>query len=576
MCGIIGYIGRKKVLPILIKGLENLEYRGYDSAGIAYLDENDIIIKKSKGKIANLKSIVDIEVISNSGIGHTRWATHGKPNEINSHPHQVGNITLVHNGIIENYLELKNEINYIPKSSTDSEILAAYINHLYIEKFNIKEVLATLENKVKGSYALGIMVKGDNNLYCIKKDSPLIIAKSDDGYYMASDMPAILEYTNKYYILDNYEYAKISSDIYFYKNNTEIKKELNTFEFDIESAKKGGYEHYMLKEIYEQKEVLLDTLNTYIENDKFNLPDLSKYSKIDIIGCGSAYHVGITAKYILEDNLNIEVNSYIASEYRYQRNFYTDNHLVIVISQSGETADTLASLLKAKENNINTLAIVNVFGSTIAREANEVLYIKAKVEKSVATTKAYSCQLLIMMMLANIENINVFDNLEKHIENALKLSDKCRDIANKIYECKNVFYLGRLIDYGISLEGALKLKEISYINASAYPSGELKHGSISLIEENTPVISVITNSDIMDKTISNIKEVKSRGAYSIVITNQKVDEDILDDVIYIDSFNTYTPLEVGICLQFIAYYIALNLECEIDFPRNLAKSVTVE
>lgn len=576
MCGIIGYVGRNKVMSILIKGLENLEYRGYDSAGIAYLLESGIKIEKSQGKIFNLKKLVDESIESNIGIGHTRWATHGIPNEINSHPHQVGKITLVHNGIVENYLELKEEINYIPKSETDSEILAAYINYLYEENSNILEVLSILEKKVVGSFALGIMVDNDENLYCIKKDSPLIVGKGEDGYYIASDMPAILEYTKNYYILENFEYAQIGTGITFYKENNEISKELHTFLFDIESAKKSGYEHYMLKEIYEQKEVLLDTLNTYIENDKFNLIDLSQYSAIDIIGCGSAYHVGIAAKYILEEKINIPVNSYIASEYRYQKNFYTSNHLVIAISQSGETADTLASLLKAKENNIKTVAIVNVFGSTIAREADEVLYIKAKVEKSVATTKAYSCQLLLMMMLANIDNIEVFKDLEVRIDNALKLSDKCREIADKIYMHNNVFYLGRLLDYGISLEGALKLKEISYINAAAYASGELKHGSISLIEKGTPVISVVTDKDIMFKTISNIKEVKSRGAYSIVITNQKVDDDVLDEVIYIDSSKVYTPLEVAICLQFIAYYVALNLECEIDFPRNLAKSVTVE
>lgn len=576
MCGIVGYKGKNNVVPILIKGLENLEYRGYDSSGIAYIIDNELVIKKESGKLINLKNIVSMDEKSNMGIGHTRWATHGEPTITNSHPHSVGDITLVHNGIVENYAELKREINYSSISETDSEVLAAYINKLYQEHKDMLKVLPLLEKYIKGSYALGIIVKNNDNLYCTKKDSPLIVGTCDDGYYIASDVPAILDYTNKYYILENYEFAVISDDVKFYNEQKSIDKELKTYEFDIESAKKNGYEHFMLKEIEEQKEVLYDTLHAYFDGESFNLPDLSKYTAIDIIGCGSAYHVGYSAKYILEDKFNIPVNAYIASEYRYQKNFYSNNHLVIAISQSGETADTLASLKKAMSNGIDTLAIVNVYASTIAREADNVIYTKAKVEKSVATTKAYSCQLLLFMMMANMDNKDAFINLNDNINKTLKMARECELIANKIYEKKNIFYLGRLIDYTLSLEGALKLKEISYINTTAYPSGELKHGSIALIEKGTPVISIITDKNIMDKTISNIKEVKARGAMSIVITNQKLDDDILDGVIYIDSDEVYTPIQIVICLQYISYYVAKKLDCEIDFPKNLAKSVTVE
>ncbi len=574
MCGIVGYKGKDKAIEVVLNGLKNLEYRGYDSAGIAYVQGNKIKIKKAQGKLFNLEENFKNKIESNLAIGHTRWATHGEPNQINAHPHRVGNITIVHNGIIENYNELKNKLNYQSKSDTDTEILAAYINDEYQKNKNILEVLKNINKDIIGSYAIGIIVDNDDSLYCIRKDSPLIIGLADNEYFIASDVPAILDYTNEYYILENDEYAKIADQVSVYKNGKVIKKKKNIFEFDMEAAKKNGYEHYMLKEIMEQPTVLYNTLAAYKNSD--DLVDLSKYSGIDIVGCGSAYHVGMAVKYIMEEKFNLPVNVEIASEYRYKKVFYTSKHLVIVISQSGETADTLAALMKAKNLGIETLAIVNVVGSTIAREADKVLYIKAGVEKAVATTKAYTCQLLLLLMLCYRNDLKIFDRLNDDVNDILSKIDMFKKISKKIINDKDVFFLGRLDDYSYCLEGSLKLKEISYIHSEAYAAGELKHGTISLIEENTPVISIITNKIIADKTISNIKEVKARGAYNVIITNQKIPNDLADEIIYIDNKKEYVGILVIICLQLLAYYSALELGRDIDMPRNLAKSVTVE
>lgn len=597
MCGIVGYAGKnKKCLPVIISGLESLEYRGYDSAGVAYLKDNEIKIVKEKGKIVNLKEKLNMKDESNLGIGHTRWATHGKPTLINSHPHQVGNITVVHNGIIENYIELKEElmkIGYTFKSDTDTEVACALIDSLY--DGNIIKAIDKAIHKMRGSFALGILVNGDNKLYATRLTSPLIIAKGDNENYIASDVPAILKYTNKYMLLDDYDIAVITNDsITVYNQLKEVKKEILTFIGNMEMSMKNGYDHFMLKEIHEQDKVIKNTISYYfdgtIDSIIKNLPDLTKYNKIDIVACGSAYHTGLVGKCLIEKFANIPVNCEVASEYRYKRSFYDKKTLVILVSQSGETADTLAALRKAKDDSIDTLAIVNVVGSSIAREAKYVLYIKAGCEIAVATTKAYTAQLSIFSLIAvylaykkNLlsndelnEIIKEINNLPDIINKTLKNTDYI-NIAKKIYNRDDIFFIGRGIDYALSMEGSLKLKEISYINSMAYAAGELKHGTISLIENGTPVIAISTDDDLREKTISNIKEVKARDAYTLFVTNNYIDSDFYDDIIVVDKIHELLqPIITIIPLQLLSYEVAKLNGCDIDKPRNLAKSVTVE
>ena len=597
MCGITGYVGKnKKAIPVIISGLESLEYRGYDSAGIAYIKDNKLNIIKEQGKIINLKNKLDLNCESNLGIGHTRWATHGKPNEVNSHPHHVGKIALVHNGIIENYQELKEEltnIGYEFKSETDTEVACALIDSMY--NGNIIETINKAIKKMRGSFAFGILVEGDDHLYATRLTSPLIIAEGNNEYYIASDVPAILKYTNKYILLDDYEIAKISADnLTVYKDLKEVKKEVLTFVGDMEADVNYGYDHFMLKEIHEQDKVIKNTIGYYfdgtIESLIKNLPDLTKYNKIDIVACGSAYHTGLVGKSLIEKYANIPVTCEVASEYRYKRSFYDDKTLVILVSQSGETADTLAALRKAKEDNIDTLAIVNVVGSSIAREAKYVLYIKAGYEIAVATTKAYTAQISIFSLIALYlsytnkllneselnEIINEINELPNIINKTLQ-DEKYIEIAKKIYKRRDIFFIGRGIDYALSMEGSLKLKEISYINSVAYAAGELKHGTISLIENGTPVIAISTDNDLREKTISNIKEVKARDAYTLFITNKKIEGDFYDDIIVVDKIHELLqPIITIIPLQLLAYEVAKLNNCDIDKPRNLAKSVTVE
>ena len=594
MCGIVGYTGKDKCIPKIISGLESLEYRGYDSAGVAYITNGKIEIKKEEGRIENLKTEIDMEVASTIGIGHTRWATHGKPSDENSHPHRGGKITLVHNGIVENYNELRKEVgNYNYLSETDSEVVAALINKLYEEKKDMLEVLKELKNYLIGSYALGILVDGDDKIYTIRKDSPLIIGVAKDGNFIASDVPAILEYTNMYYLLLNDEYAVLDKDdvVIYDKDGNIVNKTLNTFEASRESAMKNGYDHFMLKEIYEQPKVIMDTISEYIHSvDSLNerMSGLEKYDAIDIIGCGSAYHVGLVGKSLITKYGEVPVYVDIASEYRYTEHIYSKKHLIILISQSGETADTLAVLRKAKEHGVDTLAIVNVVGSSIAREADKVLYIKAGPEIAVATTKAYSCQLMMLSLIAmylgikkgnlNKDILNEYNNLTKLIPKVLEDTEKIEKIAKKIYKKKHVFFLGRKIDYTLCMEASLKLKEISYIHSEAYAAGELKHGTISLVEKGTPVISIITDDDIKYKTLSNVKEVCARGALSIIITNEpEMDKDIYNAMIIIPkAHELVSPILAIIKCQLLSYYVAKLNGCDIDKPRNLAKSVTVE
>lgn len=602
MCGIVGYVGKHNALNVLINGLEKLEYRGYDSAGIAFVNNNKLEIIKEKGKISNLKSVIDFSVNSSLGIGHTRWATHGIANKINSHPHKVGKITIVHNGIIENYEEIKKDlINKGVKflSETDTEVACALLNDIYLKTNDICTSIIEFKKQVRGAYALGIIVDDDfDTLYAVKNKSPLILALGENENYIASDVPAILEFTNKYIILNDGEFAKIKcNSITCYDDFKEVKKEIQEFEGSAEDILKNGYEHFMLKEINEQPEVFKKTILSYFENDFKSLadkmPDFSKYKRIKIVACGSAMHAGCIGKNLIEEFSDMEVDIEIASEFRYKKLFIDEHTLVIVISQSGETADTLAALEIAKKHGCDTLGIINVVGSSIARASNIVLYTKAGSEIAVATTKAYSAQVTILALIAlNIATSkDLINDIEKNqiikeikelpvkIQSLLNKSNSFKEIANEIYNKESIFFIGRDIDYSLCMEGSLKLKEISYINSQAYPAGELKHGTISLIEEGTPVIAIATKKDIVEKTISNIKEVKTRGAYVILITTEELDKeyDFTDKKIVIpNTHKLFESLLAIIPLQLISYYIAALRSCDIDKPKNLAKSVTVE
>lgn len=589
MCGIVGYAGKTNVIKNIMTGLKSLEYRGYDSSGIAYLDKNNNIkIYKKVGQIKNLDQILNYEDEASLGISHTRWATHGGVTDTNAHPHNQGKITLVHNGIIENYEELKKELEkegYNFKSSTDSEVAAALIDKLYKENKDMLKTLVILKDKLKGSYAFNI-INSDipNKIYGIRKDVPLIVGVSDHGNMFASDIPAILHVTNKYIVLNNNEIVELEQDNIKYYNSEgkEITKEVKEYAGTIDSISKNGYDHFMLKEINEESEVVKNILNLYTKNNKIkDIYNIKKYKNIDIVACGSASFAGQIGKYYIEKYANIKTEVYYASEYRYQKNFFTKDTLVILISQSGETADTLAALKLAKENGINTLAIVNRRDSSIAREADSVIYTEAGIEVAVATTKAYLAQVSILLLLAFkdnnketklLEDLKLLPNLITKYINEYDYSN----IANIIKDKEHIFYLGRGIDYYLSMEGSLKLKEISYIHSEAFQAGELKHGSISLIDKDFGVVSVVTDKTISDKTISNLKEVSARGAKIITITNIK-DNNFADYTILVEDYDEIlNPLLVIVPMQMLAYNVAKLRDCDIDKPRNLAKSVTVE
>lgn len=589
MCGIVGYAGKTNVIKNIMTGLKSLEYRGYDSSGIAYLDKNNNIkIYKKVGQIKNLDQILNYEDEASLGISHTRWATHGGVTDTNAHPHNQGKITLVHNGIIENYEELKKELEkegYNFKSSTDSEVAAALIDKLYKENKDMLKTLVILKDKLKGSYAFNI-INSDipNKIYGIRKDVPLIVGVSDHGNMFASDIPAILHVTNKYIVLNNNEIVELEQDNIKYYNSEgkEITKEVKEYAGTIDSISKNGYDHFMLKEINEESEVVKNILNLYTKNNKIkDIYNIKKYKNIDIVACGSASFAGQIGKYYIEKYANIKTEVYYASEYRYQKNFFTKDTLVILISQSGETADTLAALKLAKENGIDTLAIVNRRDSSIAREADSVIYTEAGIEVAVATTKAYLAQVLILLLLAFkdnnketklIEDLKLLPNLITKYINEYDYSN----IAEILKDKEHIFYLGRGIDYYLSMEGSLKLKEISYIHSEAFQAGELKHGSISLIDKDFGVVSVVTDKTISDKTISNLKEVAARGAKIIAITNIK-DNNFADYTILVEDYDEIlNPLLVIVPMQMLAYNVAKLKNCDIDKPRNLAKSVTVE
>lgn len=589
MCGIVGYAGKTNVIKNIMTGLKSLEYRGYDSSGIAYLDKNNNIkIYKKVGQIKNLDQILNYEDEASLGISHTRWATHGGVTDTNAHPHNQGKITLVHNGIIENYEEIKKELEkegYNFKSSTDSEVAAVLIDKLYKENKDMLKTLIKLKEILKGSYAFNI-INSDipNKIYGIRKDVPLIVGVSNHGNMFASDIPAILHVTNKYIVLNNNEIVELEQDNIKYYNSEgkEITKEVKEYAGTIDSISKNGYEHFMLKEINEESEVVKNILNLYTKNNKIkDIYNIKKYKNIDIVACGSASFAGQIGKYYIEKYANIKTDVYYASEYRYQKNFFTKDTLVILISQSGETADTLAALKLAKENGINTLAIVNRRDSSIAREADSVIYTEAGIEVAVATTKAYLAQVLILLLLAFkdnnketklLEDLKLLPNLITKYINEYDYSN----IANILKDKEHIFYLGRGIDYYLSMEGSLKLKEISYIHSEAFQAGELKHGSISLIDKDFGVVSVVTDKTISDKTISNLKEVSARGAKIITITNIK-DNNFADYTILVEDYDEIlNPLLVIVPMQMLAYNVAKLRDCDIDKPRNLAKSVTVE
>ena len=581
MCGIIGYVGEKKFsIDVIIDGLKHLEYRGYDSAGIAYVKDNNVVIEREVGRISNLESVLKKDT-SHIGIGHTRWATHGKPTKENAHPHKVGNITLVHNGIIDNFMELKSTLmseDYTFKSDTDTEVAAAYIDSLYKENNDMIKSLSICVNKFLGSYAFGIINELETDvLYALRKDSPLIIGVGENENFIASDVPSILKYTNKYIDIENDEIVKITKDevTVYDKNYNIINKEISVFEGDANLVEKNGYETYMLKEIHEEAEVIKKTSEASIDFD------ITKYDEIDIVACGSAYHAGLVGKYMIEKLCNIKVNVCIASEYQYDKHFYKGKTLVIAISQSGETADTKKCVNIANDMGVDTLGIVNVKGSSIARICKHVIYTLAGPEIAVATTKAYLAQITTLILLAvknSKEKINTEDlqKLPYYIETLI--NKDYTSLANMLMTKDDIYFIGRGIDYALCMEGSLKLKEISYIHSEAYAAGELKHGTISLISEGTPVIVVATSDELYLKTISNAKEVKARGAYVILVTDKEViNEGVYDKLISIPKvIEELRPILTIIPLQLIGYEVAKLRGNDIDKPKNLAKSVTVE
>ena len=612
MCGIVGFTGTNQAAPILLDGLSKLEYRGYDSAGIAVRDgDKETEIIKEKGKLKNLQDMTNngTSVKGTCGIGHTRWATHGEPSALNAHPHASDdeNVIAVHNGIIENYQELREKLvknGYSFKSQTDTEVTVKLVDYYY-KKYNTVpvEAIARAMVRIRGSYALCIMFKDyPGEIYCARKDSPMIIGIANGESYVASDVPAILKYSRQVYYIGNMEIAKLEKGAvtFFNIDSEEIKKPLTEIKWDAESAEKGGYEHFMLKEIHEQPKVIRDTINSVVTDgvvhfDSVNLTDeqMRKLNQLYIVACGSAYHVGVDMQYVVEALTSLQVRVELASEFRYRKMKLNPNSLVIVISQSGETADTLAALRMAKEQGVQTLGIVNVVGSSIAREADNVFYTLAGPEISVATTKAYSTQLvagyLLALQFAKARNEIADEDYNRLLEEIFTIPDKVEKIladkerlqwlSTKVMSVSDAFFIGRGIDYAIGLEGSLKLKEISYIHSEAYAAGELKHGPISLIEKGTVVISVLTQDALIEKTVSNMVEVKSRGARVMAVTTagNYFLEDTAEFVCYVPQID---PLFAGslsvIPLQLLSYYITICKGLDVDKPRNLAKSVTVE
>ena len=622
MCGIVGFTGKRPAAPILLDGLSKLEYRGYDSAGLAVRDGEALAeVVKAKGRLTNLVEKTDAgkALKGACGIGHTRWATHGEPSQINAHPHVSGNcsksgsgaveseVVGVHNGIIENYTELKEKLlkhGYTFYSQTDTEVVVKLVDYYY-KKYNLGPIDAIAKTmvRVRGSYALELMFRDyPGEIWVARKDSPMIIGIADGETYVASDVPAILKYTRNVYYIGNLEFAKLTpGEAHFYDlNGDEIEKQTTEIKWDAEAAEKGGFEHFMMKEIHEQPKAVSDTINSVVKDGKIDLSGVGmdeetirNISQIYIVACGSAYHVGMAAQYVLEDLARIPVRVELASEFRYRNPILDKNGLAIIVSQSGETADSLAALRECKARGIRTLAIVNVIGSSIAREADNVFYTLAGPEISVATTKAYSTQLIASYILAlqfaktreeiTEEQCDAYikelQTLPEKIEKILEDKERLQWFASKQANAKDIFFIGRGIDYAISLEGSLKMKEISYIHSEAYAAGELKHGTISLVEDGTLVIGVLTQPSLYEKTVSNMVECKSRGAYLMGLTtfgNYNI-EDTADFTVYIPKTDPHFATSLAVIpLQLLGYYVSVNKGLDVDKPRNLAKSVTVE
>ena len=608
MCGIVGYIGSQQAAPILLDGLEKLEYRGYDSAGIAVYDSGEVSMAKSKGRLKVLNEITHggETMPGTLGIGHTRWATHGSPSDINAHPHfnKEKSIVVVHNGIIENYLKLKKKLEkkgYSFVSETDTEVIAHLLDHYY--DGNPLRAVTKIMHRMEGSYALGIIFRDHpDELYAVRKDSPLIVGHTDGGSIIASDVPAVLKYTRDVYFIENEEIVRLKKDSmeFFTVDEEPIEKECVRIEWDVNAAEKGGYEHFMLKEMNEQPKAITDTFSPRIKEGKIVIEELNMSAeeirdidKIMIVACGSAYHTGVTSKYVFEGLARIPVEVDLASEFRYRKPILNERTLVVVISQSGETADTLAALRESKKQGARVLGIVNVVGSSIAREADNVMYTWAGPEIAVATTKAYSAQLIALYLLAMKfayergqmkdevlqEMLEDLKALPSQVEMLLNNKSKIQRFANRYLAARDVFFIGRGVDYAISLEGSLKLKEISYIHSEAYAAGELKHGTISLIEEGTLVAAVLTQKELYKKMLSNMVEVSTRGAFVLAVTNEGNTEveRAADYVVYIPKTNRFFTNSLAIIpLQLFSYYVSVGKGLDVDKPRNLAKSVTVE
>ena len=603
MCGIVGYIGHQNSTEILIDGLKKLEYRGYDSAGVAVFENGGVHVIKAKGRIANLEEkIVDNVPQGVCGIGHTRWATHGAPSDVNSHPHRSGKVTLVHNGIIENYSELREQLRAEGRvflSETDTEVAAHLIDKYY--DGDPIDAIYTAISRIRGSYAFGVLFDDyPDKLFAIRKDSPLIVGIGEGENYIASDIPAILSRTNRYYLLEENELAVITAegiDI-LGPDRAPMQKPVFTATWDVSAAEKGGYDHFMLKEINEQPKVLADTILPRLKNGPKavfaeEMPDISRIKRLRVVACGSALHAGMVGRHMVERIAKVPVITEVASEFRYDTLLFEEGDAVVVISQSGETADTLAALRIAKANGVPTIAIVNVVGSSIAREADIVLYTWAGPEIAVATTKAYTCQVAVMLMIAlrfaaergtvSDEELAHYADLLRQIPDVvaeeLKSADLYQDMSRSYKDCEDLFFIGRGYDAALCWEASIKLKEISYIHSEAYAAGELKHGTISLIEPGMPVVAIASGDRLFEKTVSNVKEVKARGARVILLCKKgaKVDSTIYDHLIEIPDVDEFIrPIAAIVPLQIFAYYTACARGCDVDKPRNLAKSVTVE
>lgn len=608
MCGIVGFVGSRQASPILVDGLSKLEYRGYDSAGVAILEDNEIRVRKFKGRLENLEKDLRVNPLNGViGIGHTRWATHGEPSDVNSHPHSNGDVTIsvVHNGIIENYIKLREWLTkkgYNFESETDTEVIPNLIDYYY--KGDLFEAVTKATAKMEGSYAIGVISKNEpDKLIAVRKDSPLIVGLGKDEFFIASDIPAVLGYTRDVYLLEDKEFVVITNDGIELKteDGEKIEKEVYRVTWDVDAAEKGGFEDFMLKEIHEQPKAIKDTLTSRVSIDKkisldnieITKEELESYDRVFIVACGTAYHAGLLGKVAIERLAKIPVEVDIASEFRYRNPLITEKSLLIVVSQSGETADTLAVLRDAKKLGAKVLAVTNVVGSSVSREAHHVVYTWAGPEIAVASTKAYETQLIAMYILGIYfgevkgtlseerakELKSELVSLPKKVQEIVNQKEELQKFASKNYMDKDMFFLGRGVDYAVALEGSLKLKEISYIHSEAYAGGELKHGPIALIEKGTPVIALLIEENLKDKMISNIREVVTRGARVLAIANEG-DTDaklVAEDVIYIPKTESLlSPVLSVVPLQLISYYMAKQKGCDVDKPRNLAKSVTVE